>query len=176
MEVPIFPSALRPGTVLEYLGAELTVTVDFGADTVGLDCAGSVFTVARKDLAASARIISTPRGELHYETFDAYVADFPEGERYRAWLAKDRECWLMRLVDPPHVGSMHGGLPGNFMALAFSRMVDGGVRLAAHDCDDGLMVRDFASSDEARAVANDMAQLTPFSMRLAGELFDFRWE
>lgn len=169
--------ALRAETTIDYCGSVATVLADDGGDQLTVICEGYVQRWYWKFEGAECTVVSEPRGKLFYDTFDAYVADYPEGERFRAWLtARSRQqVTLIRLTDPASSGSPHGGIPGNFMAVTRNVGVTQ-IRLAAHDCDDGLMVRDLPL-DEAAAnqVVQDMKLLAPYSMWDAAKVFDFRW-
>ena len=168
----------RPGTVIECAGVQGTVTKDAGSGLLDVDCAGFVQQWEWSGDDGHCKIISTPRGRLFYESFDDYAADFPEGEHLRPWLTNmgHQQAHLLRLTDPPHRGSPHGGLIGNFMAVSLTEDRTGPY-LAAHDCDDGLMVRAFAPGQRALAeqVLADMKALAPFSMWEAAEMFEFSW-
>lgn len=173
---------LRAGTELDYCGMSAIVVADHGGETLTVACEGFVQPWRWTFEGVSCTVVKEPEGRLFYETYDDYVKDFPEGERARAWLTNQgrNEVWMFRLTDTDPDGcwaSPHGGLPGNFMAVTLYRNSDY-IRLAAHDCDDGLMVRDFPPDQEAQArqVLKDMAQLTPFSMYDAAKVFNFQWE
>lgn len=174
--------ALRAGTEIDYCGMLATVVADSGGEQLTVKCEGHVQPWRWTFEGESCMVVKAPEGLLFYDSFDAYVKDFPQGERTRAWLTNQGRCdvWLFRLTDLDHEGcdgSPHGGLPGNFMAVSMHKG-PARIRLAAHDRDDGLMVRDFAPDEEtqARQVLADMAQLTPFSMWDCAKVFAFTWE
>ena len=170
--------ALRAGTEIDYCGMSAVVVADSGGERITVSCEGHVQNWNWTFEGESCTVVKAPDGRLFYENFDDYAKDFPEGEAFRAWITNlgHNEAWLVRLTDPASSGSPHGGLPGNFMAVGISKSREH-LRLAGHDSDDGLMVRDFALAEEAQArqVLTDMAQVTPFSMWDAATVFGFSW-
>jgi hypothetical protein len=120
-----------------------------------------------------------PAGKPYYDDFDSYVRDHPEGERFRAWLTnRGRNPVILFLMsDYGRMGAPHGGLPGEYLALAVSE-ARGEVLLSLHDCDDGLAQRRWPVEhrSEADALIAEMKQLAPFDMWDAAKVFNFSWE
>lgn len=89
----------RPGTVLECAGVQARVTRDTGFGAVELDCSGFVQHWEWDAADSQCKVVSVPRGRLFYDSFEDYVADFPEAEHLRAWLTNlgHQEVHLLRL-------------------------------------------------------------------------------
>jgi hypothetical protein len=170
---------LRPGTVLDYCGMRATVVADSGGERLDVDCEGHVQPWRWTFEGESCTVVSEPHGKLHYDTFEDYVADWPDGERSRAWVTNHghRTAALVKLVDPSHQGSPHGGLPGNYAWVSLSTDSER-TRMTLHDCDDGAIVRDWPAGSGAGAqeVLAQMKQLAPFSFWEAVKVFDFKWD
>lgn len=170
---------LKPGTVVSYADIPATVLCDYGT-SMDVLCEGTRQTWRWNLDGESCKVLSAPRGQLVYRDFDAYVSDFPEAEGLRGWLTSGRHeaLLIVKLIEPIHEGSPHGGIVGNYMWLSLSKASNGQLRIAAHDCDDGLMVRDFPVEQEAEAwkVLEDIAALAPHSMWDVAKVFGFGWE
>lgn len=120
-----------------------------------------------------------PSGKPYYDDFDSYVRDYPEGQRYRAWLTnRGHNPVVMFLMSRPgREGAWHGGMPGEYIALSISEF-RGEIIFSLHDCDDGLMQRRWPVEQraEADAVLAEMKQLAPFTMWEAGDVFQLQWQ
>jgi hypothetical protein len=112
-------------------------------------------------------------GRPFYTNFDEYVADYPEGEGFRAWLTRDGRVHVTLLaMDRP---DLHNCLPGSYLAATIdawtTRPKNGpavsGVQLTVRDNDDGLMVKNWVGTDTSEAVAllEEMKALAPFTAR-----------
>lgn len=118
-----------------------------------------------------------PSGKPFYDDFDSYAKDYPEGERFRAWLTnrgnRKVALFLMSSVD----GAWHEGLPGHYLALSMSEF-RGEIIFSVHDCDDGLCQRRWpvAEREQAEKVLAEMKALAPFDMRESVSVFGFKWE
>jgi hypothetical protein len=120
-----------------------------------------------------------PPGKPFYNDYDAYVRDYPEGERARAWLTNGgRNPVVLFLMSAcGHDGAPHGGLPGEYLAMSVSEY-RGEILLSLHDCDDGLAQCRWPVEQraEAEALLEEMKQLAPFTMWEAAEHFNLSWE
>lgn len=115
------------------------------------------------------------RGAKFYDSFDAYVADFPEAEHYRRWLTNGgyRPVWLLRDSQPWHACT----LPGGYMwasVLYFANAMQ--WRVAVHDGDDFCIARTFDTDIEANALIDQMRDLAPFTFGEAVEMWGFVYE
>jgi hypothetical protein len=169
---------LRPGTLISYAGMQATVVADYGAGSVDVLCEGFLQPWHWTHDGETCQVVSVPQGKASYATFDDYVKDFAQAEEYRAWITNHGHdsAMLFKLTDPRHLGSPHGGVTGNYMWAALHIGLTS-IRIAAHDCDDGLMVRDFDldQMDQAETVLAQMRESAPFSMWEAADLFGFKW-
>lgn len=180
MTLPAAARPLKPGTVISYADIQATVVCDHGIGSVDVLCEGTRQTWRWTLDGEDCQVVSVPPGELAYRTLESYLKDFPSAERAKGWFTRGRPeaLWFFKLVDPAHQSSPHGGMDGNYMWVSQLRLQNGTLRLAAHDCDDGLMVRDFPVGQEleAQSVLEEMAELAPFSMWDAAKTFDFIWD
>jgi len=139
------------------------------------DEAGLTFTDGtggiRLDAAVRVSIDMDPTIRPCYSTFDEYVAANPEGERFRTWITSAGRRPAGRLLIVPGNGS-HGPIPGGYVwATIDYRSADLSVTgVMVHDCDDGLMVKECGTLDEAAKELATLAELAPFNMY---ELKDF---
>lgn len=94
---------------------------------------------------------------LCYRSFNDYVADFPEGERYRHWLTKGgrADAYLIR------GWGQHRGLPGGYLWASIGWE---GTGVFVNDCDDGLIARRCADAAEAQQLLVELCDLAPFTM------------
>jgi len=95
----------------------------------------------------------------YYKTFDAYVADFPDGEMWRkAYVSRKRrdQVFMVR-------GSCwHGGLPGGFFFMISSDSNDDGPMILAEDNDDGILFRLFENTWDRDYVFQHLRSEAPF--------------
>jgi hypothetical protein len=120
-----------------------------------------------------------------YRSFDAYVADYPEAERFRAWLTN---------VAPPPTRRVHRkvkhpprpprsvtiipaepnycGLPGDYF-WTYAAEYQGQWFVYVNDCDDGTMHKACASEAKSLAEIEALIALSPFNLR---NLYDFGYE
>ncbi|MCC5612030.1 hypothetical protein LC612_36185 [Nostoc sp. CHAB 5834] len=165
-----------PGTVISYKGTEAVVIIDYGGQNFEVMCQGINQKWNCENSRDEYAVVREVKGKPFYDTFDAYLKDFPEGQPYYAWATRNggMECFLLKLVEG---GSMHGGIPGNYTHISVSRYPDGDLLLAAHDCDDGLCLRRFSKDDERtmRAVIAELKELAPLSMYDLSDIFNFSW-
>lgn len=123
-----------------------------------------------------------PTGRPFYDSFDSYVADYPEGERFRAWVTgRGREqriaLFLGTSVDD-------NALPGHYLWAALTEYpgvqgkYESRVQLSLHDNDDGLAIKVWPLHERAQAEAlfDTMKSLAPFSMWDAIDVFQLRRE
>lgn len=121
-------------------------------------------------------------GKPYYDNFVSYVADYPEAERYRAYLTRGNREALAFVLLRREKRAFFNTFPGHYMALtisknAFGKLPDGSpktwVQLTFMDNDDGLYIRTWDGQDdaEARAVLAEMKQMAPFSIKDAMEYF-----
>lgn len=130
-----------------------------------------------------------------YSGFDDYVADYPEGERYRNWLTdrtigvpvegptkiKNREGVYFEKREAPlriiRGEGVHAGLPGGYLWASVSvRYLGSGYKdgwrffVTVHDSDDGAIDKAFERWEDALAALQDLCDLAPLDMR---DLADF---
>lgn len=126
--------------------------------------------------------VEAPVGRPFYDSFDSYVADYPEGECFRSWVtARGREkniaLFLGTSVDD-------NALPGHYLWASLSEYpgiegkAPGRVQLSLHDNDDGLAIMTWPLHErtQAQALFEQMKALAPFSMRDAVDVFQLRRE
>lgn len=93
---------------------------------------------------------------LAYATFDAYVADFPEAERLRHWIARGNRSVVIVAGSGPH-----GSLPGGYLWATTAR--DGTV-VWVNDNDDGYLVKECESALAAEGELVILMALAPFEL------------
>lgn len=104
-----------------------------------------------------------------YRSFDAYVAEHPEGESYRRWITNDGRLAADGLLIFSGEGT-HSGIPGGFLwaVLAIHYVQGEGNKYVpngkwyvhVHDCDDGLLVKEF---DNKEAAIDGMAEIEGYA-------------
>ena len=176
---PSVPAAARPalraGTEIDYAGMRAVVVHDSGGGRVTVRCEGHTQNWRWTFEGESCTVVKEPVGQLFYDDFDSYVAAFPAGESFRAWATASghQQPFLLLMTEG---GSPHNGLPGNYLwgCLRFSTA---SWRLTLHDCDDGLVFRDWPAAEESLALETvaKMKLLAPFSMGEANEFFGLNW-
>ena len=137
---------------------------------------------ALEDKLAAMNPVAAPIGKPFYADFDSYVKDYPEGERFRAWVTNRGKATTVALflgtwADDP-------SLPGHYLWASLSEHQDWSdktktkktVLLALHDCDDGLATRRWPAEERAQAEAlfKEMKELAPFRMWDAFEVFNLQ--
>lgn len=119
-----------------------------------------------------------------YHTFNAYVADHPEGENFRRWLTNDgrREPIIMKCDDPHHTT-----IPGGYLwAIVIHHPAREGKpptknrkavkavqehwRIWVNDVDDGYVVKEFPTEGEAVKEMNELGEMAPLNF---GDLIKF---
>ena len=167
----------KPGTEIDYCGMHAVVVHDDGGERVRVRCEGHEQNWAWRFEDVECTVTRTPKGEFFYESFDAYVGDFPDGERFRAWVTSRGTPDTVFLVKLTQGGSMHGGLPGDYMWCSLSTYGER-ILLSGHDCDDGLIQRTLSTEEMAVAlqVVENMKSLAPLSMADAVDMFGFSWQ
>jgi hypothetical protein len=104
-----------------------------------------------------------------YRTFDAYVSENPKGESYRNWITNDGRLPADGLLIFTGTGS-HSGIPGGFLWATLAQhyiKTDKNVYenkkewyIHVHDCDDGLLVKEFPDKQSA---LNGMAEIEAYA-------------
>lgn len=117
-----------------------------------------------------------------FESFDAYVADWPGGESFRNWLVTTDRPNALILVRGK---GTHESLPGGYiwvnLSLSFTithrnrPAVTRGAMIAVGDCDDGLITREFETDAEAQALFAELKALAPFDFDDLIEAYGFQF-
>ena len=117
---------------------------------------------------------------LTYPNFQAYVTDWPEAERSRAWCTNSGRSDAVFVQVSEHWNCM----PGGYYWVSLHKV----GRLASepedplpwylrvHDNDDGACVRSFATQAEAEAAREELLKLAPTTMQELCELAGYQWD
>lgn len=98
-----------------------------------------------------------------YDTFDAYVKDFPEAEQYRKWVGDG----IMLPTYPNWCG-----MPGDYITASVHHWHDQ-WHVVINDCDDGTCQKHFPTEEQAREELNTLKTLSPLVMY---DLRDFGYD
>ncbi len=117
-----------------------------------------------------------------YRSFDAYVAENPNGEIYRNWITNFGQLAADALLIFSGEG-MHQGIPGGFL---WARLARGYVKaernkfkqadewyIHIHDCDDGFLSKEFPNKEEALAGLDEIEGYTPVSFDELRTIFGY---
>jgi hypothetical protein len=120
--------------------------------------------------------------KAHYASFDEYVADHPEGERFRAWLTNvrvDKRGRPVRGYEVPHSVELfrreeptgHNELPGGYLWATIVDWTTGywqdnpqGFKVHVNDNDDGVVIKIVSTREEAEEEMANLRLLAPFEM------------
>jgi len=134
--------------------------------------------LAAKLAAAEPEVM--PTGVPFYASFDEYVQDHPDGEKYRAWLTNNNRNAVSLVL--MRGAATHNSLPGGYLAITLKEYTPSGCKsyllLSLRDNDDGLAISTWPAEERAAAesVVANMKLLAPFSMREAVEVFGLRFD
>lgn len=120
-----------------------------------------------------------------YRTFDAYVAENPEGEGYRNWITNFGRLPADGLLVFTGDGT-HGGIPGGFLWARLAQHYVKGEKnkyeptdkwyIHVHDCDDGLLSKEFPDKQAALDGLTEIEGYAPISFHELHALLGYKWE
>jgi hypothetical protein len=138
-------------------------------------------TRALNDKLAALNPPAPPTGQPVYPDFDSYVRDYPEGERFRAWVTNRGHAKTVVLFLGTDVAA--NALPGHYLWATLTECPGGPgkagvVQLSLHDDDDGLAIKRWPAAERARAeqLLDEMKLLAPFGMLEAITVFQLQRE
>lgn len=94
---------LKKGTVLDYCGMLATVVDDDGGPRLTVSCEGHVQRWNWTFEGVSCKVLSVPPGEHWYDSFEAYVQEFPPAESYRRWLTQSGRRDVVLVLSLIHI-------------------------------------------------------------------------
>lgn len=106
-----------------------------------------------------------------YRSFDAYVKDYPEGESHRNWITNFGKLASDGLLIFTGDGT-HSGITGGFLWATLSKRWErkdnkyvptSDWYVHVHDCDDGLIFKEFPTKELALASMDEIEGYTPIS-------------
>lgn len=100
--------------------------------------------------------ITTPAD--YYPTFDAYVADYPEAERYRRWVTNDGRQPVTLIQGD----GVDGFLPGGYLWISVCNFADR-WRITVHNNDDGETEKYVDDSASMLKELDTLCRLAPVS-------------
>ena len=106
---------------------------------------------------------------MYYTSFELYVKDHPDGEKFRNWMTnfgKRDKVWIFPGQGP------HGSIPGGFVWATVSQYGHMFV-VAVHDSDDGMAQKSFHKMQSALQEVESLCQVSYVDM--ARHLKGYRW-
>jgi len=124
-----------------------------------------------------------------YYSFDDYVKDYPEGERFRNWITgltwskakghrsdnnlKSSGPTRETVLIPTYPN--WNGLPGDYF-WAYLVEWENTFAIRVNDNDDMSVVKEYETEVEALKMLNDLPTHAPFTMKELVVVFGFKWD